>query len=141
MSVARFRCMCGSIHRVALQQALDGLGVAHWRCTDCRRRFVLAYEPPDAFTPVYLDPAVRSIEPRDTGTGGSSGSTGAVPAPPPAIDFNCRCGEKITAHSWMYGGTAVCTNCRSTLYLALKYNVKKKVHVIVPEYPHTTNSA
>jgi DNA-directed RNA polymerase subunit RPC12/RpoP len=121
---------------------MDGLGVAHWRCTDCRRRFVLAHESPQGFTPVYLDPGVRSIDPRDTGTGGSaSGSAHALPAPPPAIDFQCRCGEKITAHSWMYGGTAVCPKCRSTIYLALKYSVKKKVHVIVPEYPHTTNSA
>jgi len=140
MSVARFRCMCGSIHSVPLQEALDGLGVAHWRCTDCRRRFVLAHEAPDKFTPVYLDSSVRSIEPRDTGASTQTGST-VLPAPPPAIDFKCRCGEKITAHSWMYGGTAVCTKCRSTLYLALKFNVKKKVHVIVPEYPHTTNSA
>ena len=44
MSVARFRCMCGSIHSVPLQEALDGSGVAHWRCTDCRRRFVLALD-------------------------------------------------------------------------------------------------
>ena len=141
MSVARFRCMCGSVHSVPLQEALDGLGVAHWRCTDCRRRFVLSHEPPRSFSPVYLDPSVRSIEPRDTGVANPNDTATGMPAPPPAIDFHCRCGEKITAHSWMYGGTAVCTKCRSTIYLALKYNVKKKVHVIVPEYPHTTNSA
>ena len=141
MSVARFRCMCGSIHAVPMAKALDGLGVAHWRCTDCRRRFVLAHESPEGFTPVYLDPSVRSIEPRDTGSSKQGASVDTMPAPPPAIDFDCRCGERITAHSWMYGGTAVCTRCRSTIYLALKYSVKRKVHVIVPEYPHTTNSA
>ena len=132
--------MCGSIHAVPMRSALDGLGVSHWRCTDCRRRFVLAHEPLEGFTPVYLDPGVRSIEPRDTGASKASGVS-TMPAPPPAIDFACRCGEKITAHSWMYGGTAVCTRCRSTLYLALKYSVKHKVHVIVPEYPHTSTTA
>src|ERR1041384_7624872 len=105
MSVARFRCMCGSVHTVPHDIAMDGLGVAHWRCTDCRRRFVLAHEQREGFFPVYLDPGVRSGEPRDTG---AANPTTGIPAPPPAIDFNCRCGEKITAHSWMYGGTAVC---------------------------------
>src|SRR5436190_15975670 len=100
MSVARFRCMCGSIHTLPLQEAMDGLGVAHWRCTDCRRRFVLAHESREGFSPVYLDSGVRSIDPRDTGTA-PSGSAHGLPSPPPAIDFLCRCGEKITAHSWM----------------------------------------
>jgi len=142
MSVARFYCMCGSLHTVPRDRALDALGVAHWRCTDCKRRFVLAHqEAPDGFTPIYLDPGVRSVEPRDTGPINPGGKVVATPMPPPAIDFKCRCGEKITAHSWMYGGTAVCTSCRTTIYLALKYSVKNKVHVIVPEYPHTQTSA
>ena len=67
MSVARFRCMCGSTHTVPREKALDGAGVVQWRCTDCKRRFVLAYQPPDGYMPVYLDPGVRSVEPRDTG--------------------------------------------------------------------------
>jgi hypothetical protein len=141
MKSARFRCMCGSIHSVPLDVAMEGLGVSHWTCTDCRRRFVLSHEGADKFSPVYLDPSVRSVDPRDTGAAKTKDTAHALPAPPPAIDFSCRCGYKITAHSWMYGGTAICTNCRSTLYLALKYNVKSKVYVIVPEYPHTTNSA
>lgn len=141
MSVARFRCMCGSTHTVPREKALDALGVAHWRCTDCKRRFVLAYQPPEGFMPVYLDPSVRSVEPRDTGAANPGGTVNAAPVPPPAIDFKCRCGEKITAHSWMYGGTAVCMGCRSTIFLALKYSVKSKMHVIVPEYPHTQTSA
>ena len=39
------------------------------------------------------------------------------------------------------GMTAVCTKCRTTIYLALKYSTKRKIHVIFPEYPHTTTSA
>lgn len=120
---------------------MDAIGVAHWRCTDCRRRFVLMADETDGFSAVYLDSGVRSVEPRDTGTSKPAGSVNKVPVPPPAIDFKCRCGEKITAHSWMYGGTTVCTACRSSLYLALKYSIKQKVHIILPEYPHTTTSA
>ena len=120
---------------------MDGLSVAHWRCTDCRRRFVLAHTPPDDFTPIYLDPGVRSIDARDTGACNPGGMVNKTPVPPPAIDFNCRCGETITAHSWMYGGTAVCGGCRSTIYLALKYSVKRKMHLILPEYPHTASPA
>jgi len=119
---------------------MDGLSVSHWRCTDCKRRFVLAFEPPDTFTPVYLDPGVRSIEPRDTGASNPGGNITSTPVPPPAIDFNCRCGTTITAHSWMYGGTAICPSCRTTIYLALKYSLKQKIHVILPEYPHKSNS-
>jgi len=141
MKVARFRCMCGSHHTVPFDRALDALSVAHWRCTDCKRRFVLTHQPPEGFTPIYLDPGVRSVEPRETGATNPGGTVNTAPVPPPAIDFNCRCGERITAHSWMYGGTAVCTKCGTTIYLALKYSVKRKVHVILPEYPHTQNSA
>jgi len=141
MSQARFRCMCGSQHTVPMDRAVDALGVAHWRCTDCKRRFVLAYQPPEGFTPIYLDPGVRSVEPRETGASNPGRTVTTTPVPPPAIDFNCRCGHLITAHSWMYGGTAVCTSCGTTIYLALKYSTKRKIHVILPEYPHTQTSA
>ena len=141
MSSARFRCMCGSHHSVPKDRALDALSVAHWRCTDCKRRFVLTHQPPEGFTPIYLDPGVRSVDPRETGATNPGGTVNTTPVPPPAIDFSCRCGQLITAHSWMYGGTAVCTKCGTTIYLALKYSVKRKIHVILPEYPHTTTSA
>ena len=141
MKAAWFRCMCGSGHSLRMDQALDGIGIIHWLCTDCRRRFVLTHQPPDGFAPVFLDPGVRSVLIRETGPSNPNGTINKAPVPPPAIEFKCRCGETITAHSWMYGGTAVCTGCRTTLYLALKYNVRQKTHVILPEYPHTTSKA
>lgn len=114
---------------------MDGLGVAHWQCTDCRRRFVLTHSDADTFTPFYLDPGVRSVEARPTGAAAGSAQPQKNPAPPPAIEFACRCGEKIVAHSWMYGGTTVCTGCKTAIYMVLKYSLKRKVHVITPEYP------
>lgn len=142
MSDARFRCMCGSVHAVPLARAKDGLGVAHWRCTDCRRRFVLTHVPPDSWTPVYLDSGVRDVDLRETGVaGGAAGTVAKNPMPPPAIEFTCRCGERQTAHSWMYGGTTVCPGCKANLYLVVKFSMKRKVHVIVPEYPHTPTTA
>jgi hypothetical protein len=127
--------MCGNVHSIPLDRARDGLGVAHWRCTDCRRRFVLTHLPPETWTPVYLDAGVRSVDLRETGPS-DEGTASRRPMPPPAIEFECRCGERQTAHSWMYGGTSVCPACQSTLYLALKFSVRRKVHVIVPEYSH-----
>ena len=135
MNDARFRCMCGNVHSVPLARAKDGLGVAHWRCTDCRRRFVLTHTPPDIWTPIFLDSGVRNVDIRETGRP-VGGTRVKNPMPPPAIPFECRCGEGITAHSWMYGGTTLCPGCQATLYLALMYDRKRKVHVIVPEYPH-----
>ena len=135
MSVARFRCMCGSHHSVPFPRALDGIGVAHWRCTDCKRRFVLAHQPPDGFTPIYLDPGVRSVEPRETGAANPGGAVNTTPVPPPAIEFKCRCGERMTAHSWMYGSTLECQGCRTPMLLVLKFNRKRNWHVIDPEYP------
>lgn len=140
MSVARFRCMCGSVHAVPQDRAKDGLGVAHWQCTDCRRRFVLTHTPPDVWTPIYLDGAVRLIDIRETGPS-KEGVVSKNPAPPPALEFDCRCGERLTAHSWMYGGTTVCPSCKANIYLVLKYSMKRKTHVIVPEYPHKTTTA
>ena len=140
MSFARFRCMCGSIHSVPDERGKDGLGVAHWQCTDCRRRFVLTHTPPDLWTPIYLDDAVRSIELRETGPA-NEGAVSKNPMPPPAIEFACRCGERMTAHSWMYGGTTICPRCKASLYLVLKYSMKRKMHVIAPEYTHKAPTA
>jgi hypothetical protein len=117
-------------------RAIDGIGVAQWQCTDCRRRFVLTFQPPQAFVPIYLDPAVRSVEPRPTGAADRAKNL-KTPQPPPAIDFECRCGEALVAHSWMYGGTTVCTGCRRSVLVVLKYHVKDKVFLVRPEYPHT----
>lgn len=140
MEIAQFRCMCGFVHKVPRSRALDGLSVAHWKCTDCGRRFVLTHIPPDAFAPVYLDPAVRSIDPRETGSAlKRSNLKNALP--PPAIEFRCRCGESITAHSWMYGGTALCPGCKTNVLLALKYSTKRKQYVIIPEYPPKMSTA
>ena len=89
MKVARFRCMCGSHHTVPFDRALDALSVAHWRCTDCKRRFVLTHQPPEGFTPIYLDPGVRSVEPRETGATNPGGTVNTAPVPPPAIIIVC----------------------------------------------------
>jgi hypothetical protein len=135
MSIARFVCMCGVQHALPRKKVFEGLSVAHWRCTDCGRRFVFTHTPPDTFTPVYLDGVMRSVEPRETGRGAVSSATLKNPVPPPAIEFACRCGTSIIAHSWMYGSTVVCPGCETTLLPALRYSRKRKEYVIVPEYP------
>lgn len=135
MSAAKFVCMCGVVHAVPRERALDGLSVAHWRCTDCGRRFVLTHTPPTTFTPVYLDAGVRSVEPRETGSAAFKRESLGNPVPPPAIEFACRCGTSITAHSWMYGASVVCSGCKSTILAALRYSRKRKEYVIAPEYP------
>lgn len=126
--------MCGVVHVLPRERVMDGIGVARWRCTDCRRRFVMAHEPPDAFLPIFVDPAVREGETRETGPG-KKAQTPKQPMPPPAIPFACRCGEKMVAHSWMFNTTAVCRKCGTSLYMALKYSYRRALHVIVPEYP------
>ena len=135
MSQAKFVCMCGVVHALPRARVLDGLSVAHWRCTSCGRRFVLTHTPPNVFTPVYLDGGVRSIEPRETGNSASSRESLGNPVPPPAIYFDCRCGETITAHSWSYGSSLVCPGCGTTILVALRYSRRRKEYVIVPEYP------
>jgi hypothetical protein len=139
MPLAKFRCMCGSVHALPRERVLEGLGVSHWKCTDCGRLFVLTHQPPDGFVPIYLDPGVRAVKPRPTGSAAARNLKN--PMPPPAIDFRCRCGHRITAHSWMYGGTSVCSACGSAMYLALRYHVREKRHVIVPEYPPRATGA
>lgn len=119
---------------------MDGLGVAHWRCTDCRRRFVLTYQEPESFVPIYLDPGVRSVDPRETGASNPIKNV-KNPQPPPAIEFGCRCGERLTAHSWMYGGATTCSSCRGSILMVLCYNTREKRFVIRPEYPHTAVQA
>ena len=133
-AVAKFVCMCGYLHSVPRERALDGVGVSHWRCTDCGRRFVLTHVPPHTFTPVYLDAAMRSAQARETGSAVRATNL-KNPLPPPAIEFSCRCGERIMAHSWMYGSTTICGGCGQTLFLALKYHLKRKEFVVVPDYP------
>lgn len=131
---ARLRCLCGRIHNLDRAKVMARLGCAHWRCTSCGRRFVILHEPPDIFTPAYVDPQSR---PQDTQETGSSPVLPRVdmPLPPPAIEFKCRCGTRSTAHSWMYGSTLECPGCRTPMLLVLKFNTKRNWHVIDPEYP------
>ena len=131
---ARFLCMCGVVHEIARDKVMDGIGVARWRCTDCRRRFVLTFDPPSTFQAIFIDPNMREGETRETGPGKQNPSP-KQPMPPPAIDFACRCGEKMVAHAWMFNTTSKCGRCGTTLYLALKYSYRRGRHVIVPEYP------
>jgi DNA-directed RNA polymerase subunit RPC12/RpoP len=135
MSAAKFVCMCGVVHALPRERVLDGLSVAHWRCTDCGRRFVLTHTPPHGFAPVYLDGGVRSIEPRETGSSASTRESLGNPVPPPALDFSCRCGATITAHSWTYGASLVCPGCGTTILVALRYHRRRKEYLVVPEYP------
>ena len=107
MDVAKFVCMCGVVHALPRERVHDGLSVAHWRCTDCGRRFVLTHVPPNAYTPVYLDAGVRGSQPRETGSSASTRESLGNPVPPPALEFACRCGTKIVAHSWSYGSSLV----------------------------------
>lgn len=130
---AQFTCMCGLVHSVPQARAMNGIGVAHWRCTDCARGFVLTHVPPDIYMPVFLDSGVRSSEPRETGSA-SKASNLKHPVPPPALDFDCRCGEAVTVHSWNYNGTVVCPGCCSAVYAAVKYNLKRKEFVLRPGY-------
>lgn len=132
--------MCGRLHSVGWKAAMEGLSVAHWRCTDCRRSFVLTFQEPASFVPIYLDSGVRSIEPRETGASNPL-KDGKTPQPPPAIAYHCRCGEALTAHAWMYGGTTTCSSCRASILMVLCYHVRQKCFVIVPEYPHTAVEA
>jgi predicted SprT family Zn-dependent metalloprotease len=132
--LAKFSCMCGSRHSVAWKRAMDGIGVAQWTCTDCRRRFVLTHQDPGLFTPIYLDAGVRPVEPRETGAANPHKKL-KTPQAPPAIEFRCRCGEALTAHSWMYGATTRCTGCKASIFVALRYHLREKRFVILPEYP------
>lgn len=125
--------MCGLVHAVPRERALNGIGVAHWRCTDCGRRFVLTHVPPDAFTPVFLDPAVRSVEPRETGLAPRKVNL-KNPVPPPALEFTCRCGNAVTVHSFSYNTSISCPQCHATIYAVVKYNLKAKEFVIRPGY-------
>ncbi len=134
MRPARFLCMCGVVHELPRERAMEGIGVAWWRCTDCRRLFVLTHDPPNTFEAIFVDPGVREKEIRETGPGKKAPSP-RQPMPPPAIEFQCRCGRKLVAHAWMFNTTFICPSCGITLYLALKYSYRRARHVIVPEYP------
>ncbi|HYF01177.1 MAG TPA: hypothetical protein VEJ18_19795, partial [Planctomycetota bacterium] len=131
---ARLRCLCGRIHSLDRQKVMARLGCAHWRCTACGRKFVILHEPPDTFTPAYVDPYARPQEVNETGSSPVLPRVD-LPLPPPAIEFKCRCGERMTAHSWMYGSTLECQGCRTPMLLVLKFNRKRNWHVIDPEYP------
>lgn len=139
MNVARFRCMCGRVHALDRDKVLQYSGARHWRCTHCRRRFVLIHERSDVFTPIYVDPNARSSETLETGTGAALPRVN-VPLPPPALDFKCRCGVVNTVHSFMYGSTITCPSCRTNILATLRYVPKRAWHVIEPQYPPTEST-
>ena len=138
MTEARFRCLCGRIHALDRGVVLDRLAQDLWRCTHCGRKFVLTFEAPNSFCPVFMDGDSRPADAFDTGPG-TAPPLSSRPEPPPAIEFRCRCGRRMLAHSWMYGAHADCAGCGTPMLLALKFDARRNWHLIVPEYP--TDSA
>ena len=136
---ARFRCLCGRIHSLDRGTVMDRVAQDHWRCTHCARIFVLVHEPPGTFTPVFVDGNSRPQVAFDTGPGAPPAEAGR-PEPPPALEFRCRCGRRMTAHSWMYGGPMDCGGCGTPMLLVLKFNPRRNWHVIEPEYPTDSTS-
>lgn len=135
--MARFRCLCGRIHTLDRQIVLDRLAQDQWRCTHCGRKFVLMQEGPSAFCPVFISGDTRPAEAFETGPG-EAPPLSSRPEPPPAIEFRCRCGQRMLAHSWMYGSYSDCMACRTPLLLALRFDARRNWYLIVPEYPTDT---
>lgn len=135
--MARFRCLCGRIHSLDRGVVMDRLAQDQWRCTHCGRRFVLTQEGPNAFCPFFISGDTRPAEAFETGPG-EAPPRSSRPAPPPALEFRCRCGQRMIAHSFMYGANTMCSSCGIAMLLALKFDPRRNSHLIDPEYPTDT---
>ena len=117
-----FQCLCGKSHTLLREKVLEGLGVSHWKCAGCKRRFVVACVPGSSdagedFWPVYLDnvPATGSTVQEGSTTDLSPGMAADE------IHFQCRCGCRLVGRSRMFGKPSNCPKCRSGLVLTLGY--------------------
>ena len=119
-------CLCSKLHTLLRDEVVSGLGVSHWKCGRCKRRFVIACTPEspgvrEEFWPLFLDDVPRTGETREDGR--STDDEGIAPAPP-EIHFQCRCGCRLVGKSRIYGVPTRCPNCGSHLVLEIGYRTE-----------------
>jgi hypothetical protein len=137
MRMVAFRCLCGKLHTLLRDEVLEGLGVHHWKCAGCKRRFVIACTPgslghPEEFWPIYLEnvPATGSTREEGLPVGLET------PAPvPPELRFQCRCGCHLVGKSRLYGHPTHCPKCGSLLELRVGYKAEDGSPVALVSYP------
>lgn len=117
------RCLCGRLHTLLRDAVLEGLGVSHWRCGPCKRRFVVACAPgpegaAETYWPIFLDDVPSSGRTRQEGL-----STDAMPDSPrpAALHFQCRCGCRLVGKEALYGRPIRCPRCGSRIVLNVGY--------------------
>lgn len=116
--------------------ALEGAGVQHWRCSRCKRRFVVAQvgDGPgleEAVWPVFLDGVPSTGETQQEGA-----TTKGDSAPPPDhLKFTCRCGCRLIARGKTYTSLVTCLRCGSRLKLKVAYRTSDQNPIALVEYP------
>jgi len=137
-AIARLRCLCGHVHDLTREHALDGAGWAVWRCSDCLRHFVVAHEGAgsggrESFFPIYMESLPPYAVVRHT-RASELPARGRTPDPPPALWFRCRCGREVQCHSFQYGKTCRCPGCAASVVPVLRFDRLLGEHVVKPEY-------
>ena len=137
MMMVAFRCLCGKLHTLLRGEVLEGLGVTHWKCVGCKRRFVIACTPasngrPEEFWPLYLEDVPVTGSTREEGL-----PVGLeTPAPVPAeLRFQCRCGCRLVGKSRIFGQPSTCPKCASSLVLSVGYKADDGSPIPLLTYP------
>jgi len=117
-------------------RALEGAGYQRWRCSRCKRRFVVAQVDaglgmPAVIWPVFLDGVPSTGETVQEGVTSTDD-----PAPPPDhLRFICRCGCRLIARSMTYSSPVRCLQCNSQLLLKVAYRATDRKPIALIEFP------
>jgi hypothetical protein len=133
------RCVCGRSHTLLRHEVLEGLNLTRWKCRGCGQRFVVACSPggggrDDEFWPIFLDQVPSDGSTREEGLSADD----APVQLPERMQFQCRCGCRLTGKSSMYEKPAKCPKCKSTLVLRVGYHQTDGRPVPLLDYPELT---
>lgn len=132
----QIQCLCGQAHGLARARVVERLGRERWKCTHCKRRFIIACSPGpegvgETFWPIFLDDVPVRGDTQEMGLAVDGAASGEVPE---RLAFECRCGCRLVGESKIYGRRTRCPKCNLRLIVRVGYQSESGKPIALLEY-------
>ncbi len=138
-ATVKIHCLCGKYPVFARDRVLENLGKERWKCTACKRRFIVACTPAtgqghEKYWPIFLDDVPVRGDTQEMGLVSVGAESAEVPA---HLQFECRCGCRLMGEARMYGRRTRCPKCDARIIVRLGYEGDTGKPIAILEYPDT----
>jgi len=135
----KIHCLCGKYPVFDRVRVLEKLGKERWKCTACKRRFIVACTPAtehghEKYWPIFLDDVPVRGDTQEMGLVSVGAESAEVPA---HLQFECRCGCRLMGEARMYGRRTRCPKCDARIVVRLGYEDDTGKPIALLEYPDT----